>query len=340
MTGRRADVGDLLRRRVVGGLHLGLLKPGDRLPSVRALVAELGVHQRVVVAAYQALERDGLVVFRARSGVYVAPTAMPVGGMLPAMAERVVDFLVDALALGMSAPEMPERLRRCLETLPLRAVCVECNADQLESLCRQVQRDYGLDSTGIDLATLAAPEARVAIRHADVLITTSFHAAEVRHAAEAAGKPWIAIALRADVVAEIRRYLAEGPVYFVGTDPRFADKVRAMFGGVPGGANARPVILGHDDAGQIPDNAPAYVMHSAAAQLGGTPLSARVPALERTFSPESAREILAFVVRANMAAVAAQMAAAPAAAPAANGPGEPLHGREDTHDTTHQEENA
>ncbi len=39
----------------------GLLKPGDELPSTRALSAELGVNPMTISKAYSYLERDGIV---------------------------------------------------------------------------------------------------------------------------------------------------------------------------------------------------------------------------------------------------------------------------------------
>lgn len=39
----------------------GLLKPGDELPSTRALSAELGVNPMTISKAYSYLERDGVI---------------------------------------------------------------------------------------------------------------------------------------------------------------------------------------------------------------------------------------------------------------------------------------
>lgn len=54
----------------------GVLRPGERLPSVRALSRQRGVSISTVMQAYMSLERDGRVVARERSGYYVsAPEA-------------------------------------------------------------------------------------------------------------------------------------------------------------------------------------------------------------------------------------------------------------------------
>ena len=66
---RATDVASMLRRRIQWGIHLGLVKAADRLPSLRAAAAEFGVDQRSVLAAYRELEREGIVEMRPRSGM-------------------------------------------------------------------------------------------------------------------------------------------------------------------------------------------------------------------------------------------------------------------------------
>jgi DNA-binding transcriptional MocR family regulator len=52
----------------------GDLAPGDRLPTVRELAADLGVSPATVSHAWQALSRVGLIVSRGRSGTFVMAT--------------------------------------------------------------------------------------------------------------------------------------------------------------------------------------------------------------------------------------------------------------------------
>ncbi|WP_323790995.1 PLP-dependent aminotransferase family protein [Nocardioides sp.] len=51
-------------------IRSGVLAPGDRLPTVRDVAAELGVSPATVSAAWQALRRTGLVVSRGRAGTF------------------------------------------------------------------------------------------------------------------------------------------------------------------------------------------------------------------------------------------------------------------------------
>lgn len=50
----------------------GALKPGDALPSVRKLAAELAINPNTVVRAYQELESDGVIRTVQGGGTFVA----------------------------------------------------------------------------------------------------------------------------------------------------------------------------------------------------------------------------------------------------------------------------
>ncbi|MBK8159230.1 MAG: PLP-dependent aminotransferase family protein [Rhodospirillaceae bacterium] len=68
-----------LTTRIAGALGRrmanGALGAGERLPSVRRLAARLAVSPFTIVAAYDRLVADGLVIARAKSGFFVAPRA-------------------------------------------------------------------------------------------------------------------------------------------------------------------------------------------------------------------------------------------------------------------------
>ena len=309
----RAAVADALRNRIVSGLHVGQLRGGERLPNTRALAEEFGVNQRVVMAALRTLADEGFVTLRARSGAYVAPPHPAVGSSLPDLGAWLVSILIQARARGLPPRELSEYVRRSLETRRVRAACIECNRDQLHLLCSELANDHGYvtESAEIEEIRAAGEEPPLALRRADVLVTTLFHAPEVEATAKRLGKPWIAVALRPDAMSEAARGLAEGIVYFIATDPRFEPKLRQMLAPLGPVENLRVLLVGRDDLDAIPRNAPTFVMSSASEYLarrygphGGPGRPIHTP---RSFSDSTARELLEFVVRANMSALAASM---------------------------------
>ena len=63
------QVQDGLRRLMMAGV----LKEGERLPSVRTLASQLAINPNTIQRAYEALERDGYVYSLPGKGSFVAP---------------------------------------------------------------------------------------------------------------------------------------------------------------------------------------------------------------------------------------------------------------------------
>jgi GntR family transcriptional regulator len=56
-------------------VSLGLLRPGDRLPSVREVVTQVTINPNTVHRAYRDLEHEGVVEGRPGLGTFVAASA-------------------------------------------------------------------------------------------------------------------------------------------------------------------------------------------------------------------------------------------------------------------------
>ncbi|MEV0158170.1 GntR family transcriptional regulator [Micromonospora sp. NPDC050686] len=60
-----------LAQQVRHALRLGLLRPGDKLPTAKEVVAKLAINPNTVLKAYRELEREGLVGARPGLGTFV-----------------------------------------------------------------------------------------------------------------------------------------------------------------------------------------------------------------------------------------------------------------------------
>ncbi|MGV9771676.1 GntR family transcriptional regulator [Streptosporangium sp. NPDC003464] len=60
-----------LVHQVRHALRLGLLRPGDRLPTAKEVVTQLAINPNTVLKAYRELEREGLVTGRPGLGTFV-----------------------------------------------------------------------------------------------------------------------------------------------------------------------------------------------------------------------------------------------------------------------------
>ena len=80
-----------LRDSVIAGIAAGELRPGDALPSVRALAEDLGINLHTVNKAYATLRDEGYVILLGRRGAYVADTPSdPAAGMGEAALEAAL----------------------------------------------------------------------------------------------------------------------------------------------------------------------------------------------------------------------------------------------------------
>jgi GntR family transcriptional regulator len=84
-----------------------VLLPGAQLPSVRQLAADLGVNVNTVLAAYRALEAEGIVLLRRGSRAIIHPRLATAPRPAPADIAHVRSLLervrTDALLLGLTA---------------------------------------------------------------------------------------------------------------------------------------------------------------------------------------------------------------------------------------------
>lgn len=63
-----------LVRQVRHALRLGMLREGDRLPTVKEVVASLAINPNTVLKAYRELEHDDLAAARPGVGTFVTRT--------------------------------------------------------------------------------------------------------------------------------------------------------------------------------------------------------------------------------------------------------------------------
>jgi len=61
-------------QQVRQALLLGMLAEGDRLPTVKQVVAQVAINPNTVLKAYRELEMEGLVVARPGAGTFVTKT--------------------------------------------------------------------------------------------------------------------------------------------------------------------------------------------------------------------------------------------------------------------------
>ncbi|HKD89926.1 MAG TPA: GntR family transcriptional regulator [Streptosporangiaceae bacterium] len=91
-----------LVQQVEQALRLGLIGPGDQLPTVKDVVQTLAINPNTVMKAYRELEHRGLAAGRPGQGTFVKAALQRVSGPEQvALAQRLRAWVRDAVASGL-----------------------------------------------------------------------------------------------------------------------------------------------------------------------------------------------------------------------------------------------
>ena len=107
-----------LRDQVILGIAGGKLIPGEALPSVRRLAADLGINFHTVNKSYTQLSDEGYIVMDRRRGAVVAQSMK-------------------------SGEEFKARLMQKLHLLAAEAICHNMSEDEFAALCAQCYQKAG-----------------------------------------------------------------------------------------------------------------------------------------------------------------------------------------------------
>jgi DNA-binding transcriptional regulator YhcF (GntR family) len=101
-----------LRTQVLDGIADGTLPAGTRLPTVRALAAELGLAINTVARSYRELEAAGAIETRGRNGTVIS---LSTDAAAHAAQEAAAVFAARVRALGVSPDAAIDYVRNALD---------------------------------------------------------------------------------------------------------------------------------------------------------------------------------------------------------------------------------
>lgn len=96
-----------LRNMIIEGIASGQLSPGEPLPSVRMMAADLGVNMHTINKAYQQLKQEGFILIHRQKGVVINPDGMPGrdAAYLQMLQEQLRPIISEAICRGMEEKE-------------------------------------------------------------------------------------------------------------------------------------------------------------------------------------------------------------------------------------------
>lgn len=108
-----------LTQQIIEGIASGQLKPGESLPSVRALAADLGVNMHTVNKSYHELEKKGMICIIPKSGAVVSgPNDLGVTNAQIQQVERMLRPVVaEGLVVGLGAQDLQQLVQKLIKNL-------------------------------------------------------------------------------------------------------------------------------------------------------------------------------------------------------------------------------
>ena len=108
-----------LKNQIIAGIAKKDLKLGEKLPSVRALAADIGINLHTVNKAYQQLKQEGFILIHRQKGVVIHPDGVP-----------------------QADDAYREKLSRALNQVIAESVCRGIEREEFLQLCSRLYQDY------------------------------------------------------------------------------------------------------------------------------------------------------------------------------------------------------
>lgn len=230
------ESGVAIRDQLVTYLELrildGTLKPGQRLPSVRALARRLKVHANTVSAAYQDLKAAGNVRLQRGSGVFVKDAGSWAPEDARGLDEMIRLTLHLALRKGFGAAEIRRAVERWLAAAPPdRIVVVDASSEMAALLAHELKQRLSVPVTTCSLAELKRDPDRLA---GGLALVLPFYVQALRRIAPGAGVRVLHMQLSAEDRQALLVLPAGSIVLVVASSPALLPFAQVVFKGLRG----------------------------------------------------------------------------------------------------------
>jgi GntR family transcriptional regulator len=119
-TGNKTPIYKQLVNQVVQKVALGDLRPGDPLPSIRALAEELVINPNTIARVYNELSRDGIVASKKGKGYFIVDRRQIFSKeeLRRRFEQALENFLGEIAMLGFSNEQIKVILETAKKILP------------------------------------------------------------------------------------------------------------------------------------------------------------------------------------------------------------------------------
>jgi len=213
---------------------------GFKLPTERELANTLDVSRKTVSLAYKELENEGIITSHQGRGTFVKNIGpIQKNNEMDKIIENIDHCIRTSIKTGIEPDEFLDLCRtrtyRYIQELKsIKLVFIECNKEQLDYFCKELELGAGVTITPVLLQDFKKNivDINKKIQSHDFIVTTFFHIDEVKNLIKDKNVEILPVALNPQMESIIRiaRVNRNSSVGILSISQNFAEKVRnAMF---------------------------------------------------------------------------------------------------------------
>jgi DNA-binding transcriptional regulator YhcF (GntR family) len=204
---QKSSLFEQAREQLITAVHLGRLRSGDRLPSVRQMAMRNNVNSKTAFAIYQRLKEEGYIEIRLGSGAYVADMDRLDLNQTYCLSifQLIKANLAQASQLKIEPRQYAELVHSFIRKTALESLQVavfECNEEQTQLFSSEISRHLKVRVFPVRLDKLERPEAKLLklLGRMNYFITTDYHFHQVKELGEKYQTKTVQIRLNPDFV--------------------------------------------------------------------------------------------------------------------------------------------
>ena len=216
------------REHVITALHLGRLRSGDRLPSVRQVALRNNLNSKTAFAIYHRLKDEGYIEIRTGSGAYVSDLENLDLNQAYCLSifQLIKENLAQASQLKIEPHQYQELVRNFIEKPrfdEIQVAVFECNREQINLFSSEISKHLKVQVFPVMLDSLGRCDAKLAklLARADYFVTTDYHLTQVRELGEAYRKKTVHIRLNPNYIPALIAAARRGRLLMIVSDANF-----------------------------------------------------------------------------------------------------------------------
>lgn len=216
------------REQLISALHMGRLRSGDRLPSVRQVALRNNLNLKTAFAIYQRLKGEGYIEIRTGSGAYISDIERM--DLDQAYCLSIFHLIKANLAQASQLKIAPRQYAELVQSFvdksqvnKTQVAVIECNQEQSNLFATELAERLQVGVTPVILSELDNPDPKLAktLARMNYFVTTDFHFNQVKEFGADYKKKILQVRLNPDFVPTLIEATRRGRLLMIVSETSF-----------------------------------------------------------------------------------------------------------------------